>query len=331
MSELSQLFYLHGIGYEFTKYTGEQVFFSEKTRKRALECCGINISDNDKIAQLNYDLDVRQWLQLVPNVSLIEQSNYVLSLKIAQNQQHLPVKVSITSLELHFEFNNLHALQITGEYYIDGERYIEVALPLSEIPTGYHDALVIVGEQSAATQIWSVPSQVYQVNDKKKTGLSIQLYTLNNAAGLGVGDFGDLLTLTQLCYTHNLDYILLNPLHLLFSDKPEQASPYSPNSRSLLNPLYISVDLSEDSKNNIELYQLMHSDDVQRIKQTNEQFINYSRVSEVKYLLFKSLYRHFKATASVERRKNFDTFCKEHQTTLDTLESKQPDFDFYQH
>lgn len=329
MSELSQLFYLHGIGYEFTKYTGEQVFFSEQTRKRALQCCGIDTSDYDKIAQLNYELDVHQWLTLVPEVSLIEQSSFILSLKIAQKQQHLSVNVSITSLQLSFDFNDMHGLQITGEYYIDGERYIEVALPLGEIPTGYHDAVVKVGEQLAATQIWSVPKQVYQVNDKKKTGLSIQLYTLKNAAGLGVGDFGDLLTLTQLCHAHKLDYILLNPLHLLFSDKPEQASPYSPNSRSLLNPLYISIDLSEDSKNNVELNQLMQSDEVKHIKQSNDQFINYARVSEIKYLLFESLYRHFKSMASAKRRKEFDSFCIQHQGTLETLESKQPEFDFY--
>jgi len=71
MDALSQLFYLHGIGYEFTKYTGEQVIFSEDTRKRALQCCGVNTEDEHQIAQLNYQLDVAPWLELAPDTSLV--------------------------------------------------------------------------------------------------------------------------------------------------------------------------------------------------------------------------------------------------------------------
>ena len=82
MNELSQLFYLHGIGYEFTKYTGEQIFFSEDTRKRALQCCGVDTNNYNKIAQLNYKLDVEPWMQLLPNVSLIEQTDFYLKVKI---------------------------------------------------------------------------------------------------------------------------------------------------------------------------------------------------------------------------------------------------------
>ena len=33
----------------------------------------------------------------------------------------------------------------------------------------------------------------------------------------------------------------INPLHALFLDRPENASPYAPNSRLFINPLYIDV------------------------------------------------------------------------------------------
>jgi len=36
--------------------------------------------------------------------------------------------------------------------------------------------------------------------------------------------------------------IALNPLHVLFDDRAKEASPYSPNSRLFLNPLYIDVE-----------------------------------------------------------------------------------------
>ena len=34
----------------------------------------------------------------------------------------------------------------------------------------------------------------------------------------------------------------LNPLHALFDDRPQECSPYSPNSRLFLNPLYVDVE-----------------------------------------------------------------------------------------
>ncbi|WP_039037411.1 4-alpha-glucanotransferase [Pseudoalteromonas sp. ECSMB14103] len=329
MNELSQLFYLHGIGYEFTKYTGEQIFFSEDTRKRALQCCGVDTNDHNKIAQLNYKLDVEPWMQLLPNVSLIEQTDCYLKVKIDDRQLSQTASVSVEQLGIECEFTNLDDLIITGEYHFNGVRYIEITLPLPSIPTGYYHADITVGEQHASTEIWSVPERVFQVEDTKKTGVSVQLYTLKNNERLGIGDFSDLLTLVDLCCEHNMDYILLNPLHLLFCDMPERASPYSPNSRALLNPLYISVDLCEDSKNNAELAKIMQSDEATSLLNKSGQFINYEDVSCVKYKLFKALYNHFELTASKLRRDAFNTFCDKHQPTLQIIDSQTPLFDYY--
>ena len=145
----------------------------------------------------------------------------------------------------------------------------------------------------------------------------------------GIGDFDDLLTLTKLCSSQNMDYILLNPLHLLFADMPERASPYSPNSRALLNPLYISIALCEDAQNNAELNTQMQRDDVIALLQSNDQFINYENVSCIKYRLFKTLYNHFEKTACYERRQAFTDFCNVYSSTLKTLESDNLIFDYY--
>jgi len=329
MDALSQLFYLHGIGYEFTKYTGEQVFFNEDTRKRALQCCGVDTNNDAQIAQLNFKLDASTWRSLVPSVSLVEQQTPFLKIKIDERQLHCSANITVPSLDIHITLANLCNLAITGEYYLHEVRYIELELPIKALPIGYHQATVKVGEQLANTQIWSVPEQVFQIDNLKRIGLSIQLYTLKNKACLGIGDFNDLLELTTLCAKQNMDYILLNPLHLLFADIPERASPYSPNSRALLNPLYISVALSTDAQNNEQLNSLMESDDVSALLNATDQFINYHNVGQVKYALFKALYDHFELTGSTKRREAFDKFCNENISTLSTLNSAQPKFDYY--
>ena len=45
--------------------------------------------------------------------------------------------------------------------------------------------------------------------------------------------------------------------------------------------------------------------------------------------MFKALYNHFVLTASNERREAFDKFCNENLSTLSTLNSTEPAFDYY--
>jgi len=250
MESLSQLFYLHGIGYEYTKYTGEHVIFSDETRGAALSCCGIDITNNAEVEHLNVTLDANKWLQLVPNCSIVCEEKPIFKIRI--DQRLLAQHCVISFMELELENINvcLADLMCTGDYIFNGIKYLELACPLPKLPIGYHHVRVDVAEISGVTQLWVTPKHSYQVTEKKQSGLSIQLYSLKNKAGLGIGDFTDLLDLVKQAATHQLDYILLNPLHLLFCEQPERASPYSPNSRALLNPLYIAVESCEDYLDN---------------------------------------------------------------------------------
>ena len=71
--------------------------------------------------------------------------------------------------------------------------------------------------------------------------LAVQLYGIRSARNWGIGDFTDLEALIELAGQLGADGVGLNPLHALFDDRPGDCSPYSPNSRLFLNPLYIDV------------------------------------------------------------------------------------------
>lgn len=328
MDALSQLFYLHGIGFEYTSYNGEQVVFSKKTRISALQCCDVNPFDESQVAQLNHRLDAQKWLEYLPPVSVVEQASCLLNVRIKEREHHLCLTLNIPCLDIKVSFESLEHYAITGEYYVDNERYIEVALALPFLPIGYHDAYICFGERTIATQIWSVPEQVYQVSKSKKMGVSVQLYTLKNKAGLGIGDFNDLRDLITLCSAHNMDYILLSPLHLLFADNPERASPYNPNNRMLLNPLYIAIELCEEHINNEKLVTLMQNNPY-LAQQTASKFIDYTQVSSFKYTLFRALFEQFLSHASTARREQFKQFCALHNEALATLAAKETMFEYY--
>ena len=72
--------------------------------------------------------------------------------------------------------------------------------------------------------------------------LAVQLYSLRSERNWGIGDFTDLEGLIGLAAGLGAGGVGLNPLHALFDDRPGDCSPYSPNSRLFLNPLYIDVE-----------------------------------------------------------------------------------------
>ena len=72
--------------------------------------------------------------------------------------------------------------------------------------------------------------------------LAVQLYAVRSQRNWGIGDFADLRALIELAAGVGAAGVGINPLHALFDETPAQPSPYSPNSRLFLNPLYIAVD-----------------------------------------------------------------------------------------
>jgi len=77
-------------------------------------------------------------------------------------------------------------------------------------------------------------------------GLAVQLYALRSERDWGIGDFGSLSALVRSAAKAGAEAIGVNPLHALSLDEPERASPYSPNSRAYLNPLYIEIETVPD-------------------------------------------------------------------------------------
>jgi 4-alpha-glucanotransferase len=86
------------------------------------------------------------------------------------------------------------------------------------------------------------PLRAWQGDGNRHWLLAVQLYGLRSGKNWGIGDFGDLKRLIPIAAQFGASGVGLNPLHALFPEAPERASPYAPNSRLFLNPLYIDVE-----------------------------------------------------------------------------------------
>jgi (1->4)-alpha-D-glucan 1-alpha-D-glucosylmutase len=77
-------------------------------------------------------------------------------------------------------------------------------------------------------------------------GPTTQLYTVRSRRNWGIGDFTDLGALVEEFARRGADIVGVNPLHALFPNHPDLASPYSPSSRRFLNVQYLDPESIAD-------------------------------------------------------------------------------------
>ncbi len=129
---------------------------------------------------------------------------------------------------------------------VDGRDYARYRLTLSApLPAGYHRLELDLGGRVSARLIVA-PARCYLppalAAGQRLWGLSAQLYSLRREGDWGIGDFTALRELIDVAAELGAALVGLNPLHALFLDAPEKASPYSPSSRTFLNPLFVDVE-----------------------------------------------------------------------------------------
>src|ERR1700722_2631986 len=111
-----------------------------------------------------------------------------------------------------------------------------------DLPVGsYRLHLTDASSVTADAPLIVAPPRAFDGDFDRCWLLAVQLYGIRSERNWGMGDFTDLEGLLELADRPGAGGVGLNPLHALFDDRPTDCSPYSPNSRLFLNPLYIDV------------------------------------------------------------------------------------------
>lgn len=133
--------------------------------------------------------------------------------------------------------------------------------------------------------------------------LAVQLYAVRSERNWGIGDFSDLAELIEWAAQAGASGVGLNPLHALCDDHPKDCSPYSPNSRLFLNPLYIDVTKAPGyADDNIP------HDDLDAVR--NSELVDYTRVARLKMTALRRAHMRFRSDEGSEHRRRFDEFRK---------------------
>jgi len=132
---------------------------------------------------------------------------------------------------------------------------------------------------------------------------AVQLYAVRSRRNWGHGDFSDLANLLTLAAQFGAAGVGLNPLHSLFPERAEEASPYAPNSRLFLNPLYIDVDAIPEFPG---VAAAGLADEIVAARASD--IVSYARVARAKLIGIRIAYDRFRASASHERRGDFEAY-----------------------
>ena len=186
------------------------------------------------------------------------------------------------------------------------------------LPNGVFRLHVTVATQAApssdAACLIVCPQCAFQGGEKSPPrvwALAVQLYGVRSSGNWGHGDFSDLRALIDLAADLGAAGIGLNPLHALFEDRAHEASPYFPNSRLFLNPLYIDVAaVPEFSGRSVAGM----AEEIEQLREKS--IVDYRGVATVKTHALRIAYQAFCANATPARREAFDRFRQQRGPSL---------------
>ncbi len=186
-----------------------------------------------------------------------------------------------------------------------------VRLP-ADLPVGSCTLRVGFGDEREEATLLVAPERAYQGESEARFwGIAVQLYGVRSQRNWGHGDFTDLSALIEIAAERGADAIGLNPLHAIFDDHAEDASPYSPNSRLFLNTLYIDVEAVPGFPG---LDAAGLRDEIETLRAG--ELVNYQGVARAKAKAMRLAYENFHGGAFPDEKRAFEAFRAEQGSNL---------------
>ena len=156
------------------------------------------------------------------------------------------------------------------------------------------------GAEPAPLGAMAGQTDIFQGDGRRVWGISVQLYAVRSDRNWGIGDFTDLAEIVRLASEVGAATVGVNPLHALFLDRPQNASPYAPNSRLFLNPLYVDVEAIAEFDGSAR-----QREEIEAARASD--LVDYPRVAALKLEALRRAYDRFRSNAS-DRKNSFESF-----------------------
>ena len=314
-SALTQLAERLGIESEFVNAKGQTVRIAAETTRELLAVLG---HDATEAAAALEQLDREEWLRPLPPILVAPDhaGPPTIELVLPADSETVTWHLTTEDGEQRSGRVEFKHLELIAGRDLDGQSLERRRLVLEgNLPWGYHHLTMAPGGASMTLVVtpgrcW-LPDSL--VAGQRMWGIAAQLYLLRTETDWGIGDYTSLSELVTIAASNGAGVIGLNPLHAMFPDNPEHASPYSPASRLLLNILNIDVMAIPELRDCPETRDLIASPAFrQRIDACRAQsLIDYRTVAELKLLALESLFNECHAAFAPSRADAFAAFRQE--------------------
>lgn len=337
LDELSQKI---GIQLSFVDTNTNIEYVADDKSKRTI-CKSMGYSaDNEAQAQKSLkQFRIDQFADFAPHTRVIQEwetKPFTIELVASPAQEEMPLSWVLTREDGTSETGTVDLKQAdlidteTVGKTVFHKRRVAFVLDVSQ---GYHNlSFLLSGEKlqtNYQTRLIVTPQKCYMPPEletgKRVWGFPIMLYAIKSNHNWGMGDFTDLKNLAPIAKDFGASLIGVNPLNALFSDCPQDASPYSSSARVFLNPLYVDTDAVPEADQSLPYQEYKNSSrfiELLTYAKASEQ-VEYTYISEMKQTAMGFLFDTFKAvnfdadyTPITARGQAFIDFCNEHGQKL---------------
>ena len=317
---LSQLADRFGIERGFWDARGHQITTSPDTQRRLLKAMGVSAETDSDAAESLTEAHRAAAANVLPPVVVSRQLDGACTVEIvaANGTAHVAWHIDLEDGSTRSGVADGANLKPAAP---ESEKPERLQLILRDLPWGYHQ--LSLPDLEARTVLIVTPGRCWLPESFSQGqglwGIAAQLYLLRSEQNWGIGDFADLKELVTLAAAHGCDVIGLNPLHEMFLDNPDQASPYSPATRLYLNALFVSVPNVPEFKRSKAAQALAASAEFRaRLAETRATtHVDYKAVADLKITALRLAFDTFQTDTGAERRADFETFRRERGASLE--------------
>ncbi len=230
---LAQLAAAHGVATSYEDWSGASTPVSDAAVVSALAALGVQAATDDAIAAALDEAEQAPWRRLVPHTVVVRGGRGTVEV-------HLPADGEV-ALDLVTEDGSRTTVPLAGPVVARSDGLVRRAVPLEDLPLGWHELRASAGDRSDTATVISAPTRL-ALPAERAWGWMVQLYSLRSARSWAIGDYADLRTVVERSAADGAGVVLLNPLHAETPVPPLNPSPYSPSSRRFRSALYLHVE-----------------------------------------------------------------------------------------
>jgi (1->4)-alpha-D-glucan 1-alpha-D-glucosylmutase len=299
---LKRLCELYDIESSYLDIWGNAHEITEDTARTLIAAMGAEVAQRS-LEDLIAEREAETWRMALSPVHVVRgatQTQVPLRLPAKRATEKFAFTLTLESGEVRHGSVQADTLPVLERAAVGDARHIAFALPLTDLPLGYHHLALDGFDADSAMSLIVCPPRCYLpdavTNEGRVWGPAVQLYALRSERSWGIGDFSDLRTLLEHFGEQGAGIVGVNPLHALYPHRPEQVSPYSPSSRLFLNVLYIDVEAVADFAQCAQAQQIVYAPEFQRrleqLRAADQ--VDYAGVANAKFTVLEVLYKHFR-------------------------------------